>query len=123
MGVSSFEFRVFGGVEAGGVALGGDAFQHTPRIIRHGTEYDRHLRLDDAALLGRDLGNRVTEPVAVIKADAGDDADLRLLHEIGRIEPSTQPGFKDEVIDPFPRIKFKCRRRQKFEVGELGVES
>ena len=113
--------RAFGGIKTWGVALGGDALKHCSRVIRHGTQHNRHLRLDDAAFLGRNLGNRVSEPVAVVQTDAGDDADGGLLDDIRRVKPPAQPGFKDEVINLFPRIEFKCRRRQKLEVGEFRV--
>ena len=102
------------------MARGGDTFQNTPRVVRHGTKHDRHLRLDDAALLGGDLGNRRTEPITMVKTDASDDTDLRPLHKIGRVKPPTQPGLQNQVVNLLPPVQLKCRRRQKLEVGEVG---
>ena len=109
----------FGGVEAGGVTLGGDAFQNTPRIVRHGTEHDRHLRFDDAAFLGGDFGNRMPQPIAMVKTNAGDDADGGLLDDVRRIEPSAQAGLQNKIVNLLLSIERKRRRRQELEVGEV----
>ena len=47
-------------------------------------QHHRHARLDDARLLRGDLFHRVSEPVAVVQSDAGDDRERRTT-DVGRV--------------------------------------
>ena len=54
---------------------------------------DRHSRLDNARLFPGDGGQRVSQLLGMVEADAGDDGNRRLA-DIGRIEPSAQADFE-----------------------------
>ena len=49
--------------------------------------------LDDAGLLGGDLGQGVAQHLGVVQADGGDGADRRV-DDVGGVEPPAQPGLQ-----------------------------
>ncbi|OQC21953.1 MAG: hypothetical protein BWX70_03198 [Verrucomicrobia bacterium ADurb.Bin070] len=71
----------------------GGGRNHGARLIRHRRADHRAAGLDDAGLLGRDLLDGVAQPITVIQPDARDHRDQRR-DDVGRVEPSAQPGFQ-----------------------------
>ena len=59
---------------------------------------DRNPRLDDPGLLSCDLLHRVSQVCRVVQADGGDHCDSRVLHRIGGVQSSPQPGLQDDIL-------------------------
>ena len=59
---------------------------------------DRYAGLDDAGLFRGDLLDRVAEPVAMVKPDLRDDAQLRLA-DVRRIKTAAESAFENGIID------------------------
>ena len=55
--------------------------------------------LDDAALLGGNLGERVAEQRGVLEADVGDDGEHGA-DDVGAVEPSAKPHFNHRHVYP-----------------------
>ena len=62
------------------------------RLVRR--KDDRHAGLDDPGLFRRDPLDRVPQPVAVVKPDPRDDAELGTA-DVRRVEPSAGPSAAD----------------------------
>ena len=73
-------------------AIRSDRSQRRPRLGIARADHDRHAGLDDAALLGRDRGNRIAQALHVIETDWRDHAEQRPDH-VGRVEPAAESGL------------------------------
>ncbi len=97
--------------------LGGDLRQRRQRFGRLSRRNDRHARLDDAALLGSDLGQRVAQQLCMVEAQAGDDRHQRRQH-VGGVEPPAQSHLNDSNIDGAGREIVKGNGRDDLEPGD-----
>ena len=77
-----------------------DGGQRLARLRRHDR---RHLRLEDAGLLGRDLADGIAEMLGMIERDRRDHGGERAVDDIGGVEPSAQPDFEQQHVGRMAR--------------------
>ena len=112
-----------------GVALRGRGTQHGGRVGALPGRDDCGAGLDDPGLHGRDLTDRLPQPVGVIDVDRGEHGDIAV-GGVGRIPRSAHAHFEDEHVDRRVgerdegehREQLEERERRIARCGELGVD-
>jgi hypothetical protein len=79
---------------------GGLVAQRRRRVLPLRHRKGRHARLEDAGLLGGDLGQRVPQQLHVVEAQGGDAAHDGAAHAVGGVQPPAQPHFQHHDIHP-----------------------
>src|SRR5262249_13427185 len=100
-------------LDARGRAL--DRRQCLARLRRHDR---RHLRLENAGLLRRDLADGIAEMFGVIERYRRDHGGKRALDDIGGIKPSAQADFEQQHVGWTAREQQQPRRRRDLEYGD-----
>ena len=76
----------------------GPALDHRERLPLLPADDARHARLQDAGLLAGDLRQGFAEKGHVVDGDRRDRGQQRLVHEIGRVEPSAEARLEQQEI-------------------------
>jgi hypothetical protein len=67
---------------------------HLERVVLLAADDHGDAALDDARLLGGDLGERVAEELLMVHVDRRDDREARGVDDVGRVEPPAEPDLQ-----------------------------
>ena len=69
--------------------------EHVAGLLRNDA---RRAALQDAGLLGRDLGQGLAQILLMVDADRGDDGQCRLFHHIGGVQPPAKSYLQQRPV-------------------------